>query len=151
MIQKRVFCEVAMKNNPGPGSWSYVAYEGATRLFGNFGKFDNETSNRAKMLAVLGAMEAMIKLGENIEEYEFFTNYKVLVDAIDMGWLDKWQRNGWKATNGKPIDNVDLWKKVIEYRKNYSIQIKWGNKKSSRFKLPRKLSRKVYRDRERFS
>ena len=31
-------------------------------------------------------------------------------NACRLGWLDKWQQDGWKKANGKPPANVEEWK-----------------------------------------
>jgi ribonuclease HI len=29
-------------------------------------------------------------------------------------WIDGWQRNGWKTSSKKPVENQDLWKALLE-------------------------------------
>lgn len=33
--------------------------------------------------------------------------------AFTAGWLDKWQRNGWKTAAKKPVENQDLWQELL--------------------------------------
>lgn len=141
-MKLQIYTEVSLTSNPGAGSWSFVAYNGRTRLFGNYHQFKRETSNRAKMLAVLGAIEALEKRSENIDEYVINTNYKVLADAINLGWIEYWSKNGWKNKQGVPIENKDLWEKIIS-KTNLGLEIAWCKKNAFRYKLPKKVSRNL--------
>lgn len=143
MTKPQIYTEVAMKSNPGPGSWSFVAYEGRLRLFGNYHGFERETSNRAKMTAVLGAIDALEMMQHDISDYTIHTNYKVLADALEQGWIERWMKNNWANSQGKPIDNRDLWEKIYEYKDQ--LDVVWSKKNEFRYKLPRKVSKQLNR------
>lgn len=138
----QIYTEVAMESNPGSGTWSFVAYDGRTRLFGNFHNFEYETSNRAKLLAVLGAIEALEKRCEDISNYTINTNFKVLADAIQFKWIENWSKNNWKNKQGVPIENKDLWEKILEKISN-GLDVVWVKKNAFRYKLPRKVSKEI--------
>ena len=40
-------------------------------------------------------------------------------------WIKKWEKNGWKNSNKKPVKNKDLWIKLIIYVKKIKIVWKW--------------------------
>ena len=40
-------------------------------------------------------------------------------------WIKKWEKNGWKSANKKPIKNKDLWKKLNDLCKKHKITWKW--------------------------
>lgn len=43
------------------------------------------------------------------------TEHAVICDAINLGWVHLWERNGWKTENrGVRIKNLDLWKAYAE-------------------------------------
>jgi ribonuclease HI len=37
-----------------------------------------------------------------------------LINAFKEGWLDGWERNGWRKANKKAVMNADLWKALQE-------------------------------------
>ena len=40
-------------------------------------------------------------------------------------WLPKWQNNGWKSSNGKPVKNQDLWQQMAELLKLHTVELRW--------------------------
>ncbi len=140
---KKIFCEVSMESNPGPGVLAYVAYNGNARLFGSFKEFSMETSNRAKIQSFLGAVRAIELLKEDVEGFEYITNHKTLVDAVNLGWIEKWQQQGWRGSSRKKIENQDLWEQVHECMSKYNIKLTWSPKETRRFRLPRKAAKSV--------
>ena len=40
-------------------------------------------------------------------------------------WIEGWEAKGWKQSNGKPVQNVDLWKKLREQSKRHEIDWQW--------------------------
>ena len=143
-MKSQIYTEVSMKSNPGPGTWSYVAYDGRTRLFGNYHSFESESSNRAKLMAVLGVIRALELKQEDVSCYTINTNYKVLADALEHGWVQFWAKNGWRNKQNKPIDNQDLWEQILEKAQN-GLDVVWVKKNAFRYKLPRKVSRQITR------
>ena len=42
------------------------------------------------------------------------TDSAYVYNAFAKGWLDNWQANGWKKADKKPVENQDLWKKMLK-------------------------------------
>jgi ribonuclease HI len=40
-------------------------------------------------------------------------------------WIGKWKQNRWRTSMGKPVKNMDLWQKLDELAKEYTIEWKW--------------------------
>lgn len=49
---------------------------------------------------------------------------KYVVDANEQGWLAKWQRNGWKKSDGGDVLNQDLWERLLELKKGHQVKFK---------------------------
>ena len=41
------------------------------------------------------------------------TDSSYLANAIGKGWLDGWQRKGWRTASRQPVANRDLWERMI--------------------------------------
>ena len=62
-----------------------------------------------------------IKLKSNVI---IFTDSTYVKNGITE-WIKKWENNGWKNANKKPVKNKDLWIKLNDLCKKYKIDWKW--------------------------
>ena len=65
----------------------------------------------------------------NIQEFlkkpcniELYSDSAYLVSAFNDRWIDKWLLNGFKNSNNKPVQNVDLWTQLIEFNNIHTIR-----------------------------
>jgi ribonuclease HI len=42
--------------------------------------------------------------------------------AFTQGWLAKWQRNGWKTSARKPVENQDLWQALLAAAEPHQVR-----------------------------
>ena len=42
-----------------------------------------------------------------------YSDSAYLVNAFNEHWLDNWQARGWKNSEGKPVENQDLWRLLL--------------------------------------
>ena len=42
--------------------------------------------------------------------------------AFDDGWLERWQRNGWRTSAKKPVENRDLWEAILEAARPHTVR-----------------------------
>lgn len=40
-------------------------------------------------------------------------------------WSQAWQRNGWRKSNNKPVENSELWKRLVAISKKRNFRMKW--------------------------
>jgi len=110
-MRKRVeiYTDGACSGNPGPGGW------GAVLIYGNVqkeisGAQIDTTNNRMELTA---AIEALSKLKEPCD-VDLFTDSAYLLNAFTQHWLERWQRNHWLTSKKQPVENQDLWRKLLE-------------------------------------
>ncbi|MEG1514656.1 MAG: ribonuclease HI [Clostridia bacterium] len=116
MKQVTIYTDGACSGNPGPGGW------GAVLLFGEFrrelsGYEGATTNNRMEMTA---AIEALGALKEPCE-VSLYTDSAYLAHAFQKHWLDNWQRNNWLKSDKKPVENRDLWEKLLALAKAHKL------------------------------
>lgn len=109
-----VFSDGACRGNPGPGAWATMAQlsDGAV-LYTSSGVDMPTTNNRMEMQ---GAIEGLKCLKDSLSEIGGATNYFVylysdsryLVDGVEK-WLPGWKRRGWKKSDNKSPENIELW------------------------------------------
>lgn len=111
-----IYTDGACSGNPGVGGWgSILFYKDQMREISGFE--ENTTNNKMELTAAIKALE---RLKEPCE-VELYSDSAYLVNAFLEGWLTKWQMNGFKSSNKKPVQNVDLWQKLIELNNTHKI------------------------------
>jgi ribonuclease HI len=111
-----IYTDGACSGNPGPGGWGAVLMYGThvTELSG----FDEQTTNnRMEMTAAIRALE---KLNQPCC-VSLYSDSAYLVNAFEKGWLDNWQANDWKTAAKNPVENQDLWQRLISLAKTHDI------------------------------
>lgn len=120
MKKVNIYTDGACSGNPGPGGWaSILVYNGKEKLIS--GGEASTTNNRMELTAVVTALEIL----KEECEVELTSDSKYVVDAINKGWLDSWQKKNWKKSDGKPALNVDLWQKLIPQLARHKVSFVW--------------------------
>lgn len=111
-----IFTDGASKGNPGPGGYGVILQSGSHRTELSEG-FRLTTNNRMELLAVIIGLEAIKSKDHEIRVY---SDSKYVVDAINLKWLDKWER-----TQYQKIKNPDLWKRLSLLLKRFQVHFIW--------------------------
>ena len=116
MKKVTIYTDGACSGNPGVGGWGAVLfYRDEKREISGYE--ENTTNNKMELTAAIKALE---RLKEPCE-VELYSDSAYLVNAFLEGWLTKWQMNGFKSSNKKSVQNVDLWQKLIELNNIHKI------------------------------
>lgn len=111
-----IYTDGACSGNPGPGGWAAVLRYGVhERVISGFEA--HTTNNRMEMRA---AIEALSALKEPVHA-TIHTDSAYLSRAFKDGWIQRWQRNGWKTSGKKPVENKDLWLRLLEEMKEHRV------------------------------
>lgn len=89
--------------------------------------FEHTTNNRMELLACIRAFEYVSRHGRNlgVERVQIVTDSKYVYDGFFLA--DKWRSNGWHNLEGKPVENRDLWKRLLSVRAKLTVrtELKW--------------------------
>lgn len=115
-----IYTDGACSGNPGPGGWGAVL---------RFGEYEREisggeietTNNRMELSAVINALKMLNQPCDIV----LCSDSKYVCDAIEKGWLKKWQSNNWIRNKNNPVLNSDLWKQLVELLSKHTVHIKW--------------------------
>lgn len=77
----------------------------------------NTTNNRMELQAVIEAL-TRLKFPCRVNCY---SDSAYLVNCFRNKWHVNWQRNGWKNSKGQPVENQDLWKKLLELMEEHEV------------------------------
>ena len=58
-------------------------------------------------------------------DVELTSDSKYLVDAFNQKWIDGWIKKGWVGANKQPVKNQDLWKRLLEAKKEHNVKFIW--------------------------
>ncbi|KAI9050398.1 hypothetical protein LZ554_005563 [Drepanopeziza brunnea f. sp. 'monogermtubi'] len=76
------------------------------------GTVEAQTSNRAELRAVIGALQFRIWYGEEWSRIVIATDsYYAVKGATE--WVGSWEQNGWKTSKEQPVENRDLWELLL--------------------------------------
>lgn len=78
----------------------------------------NTTNQRMELTASIKALES---LKTNDHPVEIISDSAYLVNCMNQGWYIKWQLNGWRNAKREPVENQDLWEKLIELKKKFNV------------------------------
>ena len=114
-----IYTDGACLGNPGPGGWAaLLRYNGHTKEL--VGAASMTTNNRMEMRAAINGLKALNRPCNVI----IHTDSQYLRQGITQ-WVHKWQRNGWKTANKKPVKNQDLWQELLKAIEPHTVRWEW--------------------------
>ncbi len=112
-----IYTDGACSGNPGPGGWAAVlAYGPHERVVS--GAEPQTTNNRMELRAALEALRAL----KEPCRVSLHTDSAYLARAFTEGWLSNWQRNGWRTSSKKPVENKDLWEALLAQTDRHKVR-----------------------------
>ena len=108
----QIYCDGGCRGN---GKEENIGAWGAVLLFGDktkeiSGTKLNTTNNQMELMACIEA----IKLVNILYNIECYCDSAYIVNCMNDKWYKKWQQNGWKTSQKKPVENKKLWMELIE-------------------------------------
>lgn len=111
-----LFTDGASSGNPGPGGYGVILRCGSLEKEMS-GGFACTTNNRMELLAVIVGLEAIKWEKATVVVY---SDSSYVVKALNEGWLQNWERKGWKK-----VKNVDLWQRFLAVYKRHKVTFNW--------------------------
>lgn len=112
-----IYTDGACSGNPGPGGWGAVLFYGENRKEFSGGE-PATTNNRMELTA---AIEALRMLKEPCS-VKLYSDSAYLINCFQQGWIKNWQRNGWKNSKKEPVENQDLWKRLLVLMETHAVE-----------------------------
>ncbi len=111
-----MYTDGASSGNPGPGGYGTILIYKQHRKELTEG-FRLTTNNRMELLAVIRGLQALKGEGHTVRVY---SDSKYVVDAVEKGWLQNWERKDFKKKK-----NADLWKVFLELYRKHRVKFIW--------------------------
>lgn len=96
------------------GGWGAILEYGKHKKEA-FGGEINTTNNRMELTALAEALEMLTRDGLPVR---VFSDSAYLIRCMNEKWYINWQKNGWKNASKKPVENKDLWERIILHLPN---------------------------------
>lgn len=114
-----IYTDGACRGNPGPTSWGFVVYEGTEYKGSKSGFLGTNTNNVGELTAMLEAMKFCSKMKSTVVIY---TDSSYVLNSLTK-WVDGWSRNGWKKSDGKPVQNQDIMAELLKLRNTLGTRV----------------------------
>ena len=113
-----IYTDGACSGNPGPGGWAALLRYGSHEK--ELAGYEAHTANqRMELMAAIKGLEALKKPCS----VQLHSDSAYLINAFHRKWLVKWQRNGWLNVKKQPVENQDLWKRLVTLTEKH--QVRW--------------------------
>jgi len=118
-----IYTDGACSPNPGVGGWAaiLISPRHGSRCREISGAEKRSTNNRMELTAAIMALRTLKKPCK----VHLFTDSEYLKNAFTHGWLEKWQRNGWRTASRSPVLNQDLWQELLALAAVHDIKWNW--------------------------
>jgi len=116
MTDITIYTDGAARGNPGNGGYAAIMISGKHRKEISQG-FAHTTNNRMELLAVIVALENIKAQNANVT---VFSDSKYVVDAVNQGWLQIWERMHFKDKK-----NPDLWMRFLNVYRRHKVKFIW--------------------------
>lgn len=123
----QLYSDGSALNNPGPGGYgTIVKYldektTNVTKTEEFAEGFPATTNNRMEMLGAIVGLESLT----SPSNVTITSDSSYLVNGIKKDWLANWKQNNWKTSTGKPVKNIDLWKRIDSLLALHNVEFKW--------------------------
>lgn len=126
MMKVKIYTDGSARGNPnGPGGYGavleYVDPQGNLHTKELSAGYKKTTNNRMELMAVIRALECLNRPCE----IEIYSDSKYVVDAFCQNWIVSWQKKGWKKSDGQPVKNIDLWKRLLLLLQPHTAMFRW--------------------------
>lgn len=116
-----IYCDGACSGNQSAnnlGGWG-VVMNYKDRVKELHGGERNTSNQRMELTACIKALEAIKSKDKPVAIY---SDSAYLVNCMHQKWYLRWERNGWKNAKKQPVENKDLWVRLLELLDGLSVK-----------------------------
>jgi ribonuclease HI/ADP-ribose pyrophosphatase YjhB (NUDIX family) len=116
----KIYTDGSCKGQPGPGGYAAVILTGHQRevISGGF-----RLTNNGRM-ELMAAVRALKKLRQP-SIVRLYTDSLMIVKAMQEGMAARWRAHGWKRGGGEPINDADLWERLLDLCQKHEVTFTW--------------------------
>ncbi|MGH8426559.1 MAG: ribonuclease HI [Gammaproteobacteria bacterium] len=118
-MRVEIYTDGACLGNPGPGGWAAILTADERRREISGGE-PATTNNRMELTAAIMGLEALKRASTVV----LCTDSRYVKQGITE-WIPRWQANGWRTAARRPVENRDLWERLLAAAAPHRIEWQW--------------------------
>ena len=115
-----IYTDGACSGNPGPGGYGVVLKMGKHSKQLSAG-YKSTTNNRMELRAVIAGLTAL----KEKCDVTIYSDSKYIVNAVQKGWVYRWQKNNWYRNKTEKAQNIDLWAQLLNLLDKHKVRFFW--------------------------
>ena len=116
-----IYCDGACSGNQfgnNRGGWGAILkYKDKIKKI-----YDGEKNTTNQRMELTACIKALEQIKPTDIEIEVFSDSAYMVNCIQKKWYEKWQKNGWKTSKKGPVENKDLWIKLLNLISPFNVK-----------------------------
>jgi ribonuclease HI len=93
------------------GGWSFIQFKNGKRQSQQSGGCAKTTNNEMELYAIYASMKDFLEKSSVNDKIEIYTDSGYCI-GIFTQWAKNWQKRGWRKSDGKPIENLEIIKAI---------------------------------------
>ncbi len=107
---------------PGPGGWGMAIFRDGEFVRSDYGGEEVTTNNRMELQAFVHLIHC---IEDGLKPDIVWIDSRYVLDGCG-SWLRGWILKDWKKSNGKPVENQDIWKHIATKRSVWKdLDMRW--------------------------
>jgi ribonuclease HI len=127
-----IFADGACRGNPGPGAWATMIQDTKAEVILKSSGVDvPTTNNKMELEGVIQGLKGLVDkwIEDGVSDHEspvfVYSDSKYVVEGIEK-WVTGWKSRDWKKADGKPPENLQLWKDLDLFKSRFNkIKFLW--------------------------
>lgn len=112
-----IYTDGACSGNPGIGGWAAILRWGEHVREITGGEL-NTTNQRMELTAAIEGLAAL----KRPCRVKLHSDSAYLVNAFKQRWFDRWRLNGWLNAKKEPVENQDLWERLLSLTEKHEVE-----------------------------
>ena len=115
-----MYTDGACSGNPGPGGWAAIIQDGPDERNERVGSGGERmtTNQRMELTAALEGLRA-VRPGRRVRLH---SDSAYVVNCFRDRWYERWEQNGWRGADKKPVTNRDLWEALLAEARRRDVE-----------------------------
>lgn len=117
-----IYTDGAARNNPGKAGFGAIVMDTEKNSVMELGgHYPHATNNQMELTAAIQALGYVQKNQYKKEKILLHTDSSYVINGIKK-WIFSWQKNGWKTSQKKDVENIALWKELLSVSDGKDIE-----------------------------